>query len=209
MKKILLLLLTSVTIYAQDVIVLKHTNYISHYSKSKHYPVYVEYKLTKDMVDCGSPLTRFNDFQPDPLAIIETNTLQDYHGSGIDRGHMMSYQDNSCESQSVSNECFYMSNMSPQYHELNAGDWEEVEKLERKMVKLKGEAKIWAGNIGEAKKIGKVSVPTQCWKVIYFKSSDSYLAYLFNNNTSQADGFANNEVSVPKIMSLTGLTFKP
>lgn len=209
MKELLILLLTTFGFPAQDVIVIKHNTYISHYSTSKHYPIYVEYTLTKNMVNCSNPLIRFNDFKADPLAFNQTNTLDDYRGSGTDRGHMMSYQDNACQPQLIANECFYMSNMAPQYHELNAGDWEELEKLERKMVRIKGDAKIWAGNIGEIKKIGNVSVPAQCWKVIYFKSSNSYLAYLFDNNKSQADGYANNEVGLPKIISLTNLTFKP
>jgi endonuclease G len=207
MKKILLFLVTF-NIYAQDVIILKHTLYTSHYSISKHYPIYVEYTLTSDMISCNNPLVRFNDFKADPLAINQTNTLDNYRGSGTDRGHMMSYQDNACQSQSIANECFYMSNMAPQYHELNAGDWEELEKAERKLAK-DGALKIWAGNIGELKKIGKVSIPSQCWKVIYFKSNNTYKAYLFNNDKSLSNGYVDNEISLAKIKLLTSLTFIP
>lgn len=208
MKALLILLLISFKTDTQDVIVLKHTTYTSHYSTSKHYPIYVEYTLTKEMVSC-SPLKRFDDFKPDPLAVSQTNTLNDYRGSGTDRGHMMSYQDNACQSQSIANECFYMSNMSAQYHELNAGDWEELEKEERKLVLVKGDLRIWAGNIGEIKKVGNVSIPKQCWKVIYSKATNTYQAYLFDNNTNSANGFADNEVSLNKIITLTNLTFKP
>ena len=55
MKKGLLLIgfiLFSVTLFAQDVVVLKHTNYTSHFSKSKKYPVMVEWWETKAKVAC-------------------------------------------------------------------------------------------------------------------------------------------------------------
>jgi hypothetical protein len=47
---------------------------------------------------------------------------------------------------------------------------------------------VFAGNIGEAKKIGKVSVPSQCWKVIHILHTKEYKAYLFNNDLSKPDG---------------------
>ena len=61
MKKLLFLLsfvLISMTSNAQDVVVIKHTNYTTHYSKSKMYPVMVEWWLTKSMITCPTPLKR-------------------------------------------------------------------------------------------------------------------------------------------------------
>jgi hypothetical protein len=44
MKSVLITIgiLFALSATAQDIVVLKHTNYISHYSKSKKYPVMVE-----------------------------------------------------------------------------------------------------------------------------------------------------------------------
>jgi DNA/RNA endonuclease G (NUC1) len=67
---------------------------------------------------------------------------------------------------------------------------------------------VWCGNIGELKKIGRVSVPTKCWKVIYIKKTKKFKAYLFINNTSKPNGIIDNEVSVLFISKLTGLKFK-
>ena len=39
----LMLLFITIFTFAQDVVVLKHTNYTSHFSKSKKYPVMVEW----------------------------------------------------------------------------------------------------------------------------------------------------------------------
>jgi len=208
MKKLLLLLLfVSFGTLAQDVVILKHTNYTSHFSKSKRYPILVEYKITKAMVTCPTPLKRKDAFKPDPLLPVETNIVKDYVGSGTDRGHMMPAAENLCQTPQIQDECFYMSNMAAQYHSLNAGDWKSVETLERNIASIDGDVKVWVGNIGELKKIGTVSVPAKCWKVIYIKSTKKWLAYLFDNNTSKPDGYANNEVKVEQISLMTGLKF--
>jgi DNA/RNA endonuclease G (NUC1) len=98
--------------------------------------------------------------------------------------------------------------MSPQYHSLNAGDWKSVEVLERKIALEKDSVRIWCGNVGEIKRIGRVAVPKQCWKVIYVKKTKEWSAFLFENNTSKPDGYLNNQVSVSVIEKLTGFKFK-
>jgi DNA/RNA endonuclease G (NUC1) len=67
---------------------------------------------------------------------------------------------------------------------------------------------IWTGNLGESKKVGKVSVPETCWKVIYIKKDKQFKAYLFKNDTSKPDGIGNNEVPIETITKLTGFKFK-
>lgn len=61
------LLCVMVVVRAQDVVVLKHINYTSHFSKSKKYPVMVEWWETKVKVGCPTPLARKDNFRPDPL----------------------------------------------------------------------------------------------------------------------------------------------
>jgi endonuclease G len=211
MKKVLLMvsfILVGLISMSQDVVVLKHTNYTSHYSKSKHYPVMVEWWSTKKNVGCLSPMARKDNFKPDPLLPIETDLLEDYKGSGTDRGHMMPAAENLCQTPEVQDECFYFSNMAAQYHSLNAGDWKSVESMEREWAIKEDSVHIWCGNIGEAKKIGKVSVPKQCWKVLYFVKTKEWMAFLFENDTSKPDGIHNNEVDVMMITKLTGFKFK-
>jgi endonuclease G len=192
----------------QDEVVLKHTNYTSLFSKSKKYPVMVEWWVTKAMVTCSTPLKRKDNFKPDPLLPEHTNIAKDYVGSGYDRGHMMPAADNLCQTQLIQDESFYFSNMSAQTHRLNAGDWKSLETFTREESKIKDSIHVWAGNVGEIKKIGSVSVPKYCWKVIHIKKENKWVAYLFENNTSNPDGFKNNEVSLKEITSLTGFTFR-
>lgn len=192
----------------QDEVVLKHTNYTSKFSISKKYPVMVEWWVTKAMVSCPTPLKRKDNFKPDPLLPQHTNLAANYVGSGYDRGHMMPAADNLCQTQQIQDESFYFSNMSAQTHRLNAGDWKSLETFTRDESKLKDSIHVWAGNVGEIKKIGNVSVPKYCWKVIHIKKENKWVAYLFENNTSAPDGFKNNEVALKDIISLTGFTFR-
>jgi endonuclease G len=205
---ILLSLLFVSSSQIQDQVVLKHTNYTSLFSKSKKYPVMVEWWVTKAMVSCPTPLKRKDNFKPDPLLPEHTNIVKDYVGSGYDRGHMMPAADNLCQTQLIQDESFYFSNMSAQTHRLNAGDWKSLETFTREESSLKDSIHVWAGNVGEVKKIGSVSVPKYCWKVIYIKKENKWVAYLFENNTSNPDGFKNNEVTLKEITTLTGFKFR-
>jgi endonuclease G len=193
---------------AQDVVILKHTNYTSHFSKSKKYPVMVEWWATKNKVMCTTPLKRKDNFKPDPLLFNDTNIAKDYVGSGTDRGHMMPAADNLCQTQLIQDECFYFSNMAPQYHSLNAGDWKSVETLQREIASKMDSVHVWCGNLGEIKRIGRVAVPKQCWKVMYISKTKEWKAFLFENNTSKPDGYLNNIVDVSVIEKLTGFKFK-
>lgn len=211
MKKILLLIVIltfSLNVKSQDVVILKHTNYTSHYSVSKKYPIMVEWWETRAKIGCPNPLPRKDNFKPDPLLPKETDLSEDYVGSGFDRGHLMPAKSNQCQTPSVQDECFYYSNMAAQYHRLNAGDWKSLETMTRDIAVKEDSVHVWAGNIGVIKKIGKVSVPKQCWKVVYFKKSNEWMAFLFENDESKPDGMYNNKVDLLYIEKLTGLKFK-
>lgn len=210
MKSVLITLavLFALSATAQDVVVLKHTNYTSHYSKSKKYPVMVEWWETKAKVACATPLARKDAFQPDPQLIQETDIKADYVGSGYDRGHMSPAASNQCQTADVQIECFYMSNMAAQTHRLNAGDWKSLEVLTREVASRQDSVHVWAGNIGEIKRIGRVAVPKQCWKVVYVVKDKQWMAFLFENDQSNPDGINNNKVDLVDVEKLTGLKFK-
>jgi endonuclease G len=210
MKQFLLLILlfSTTLLFGQDVVILKHQNYTSHFSKSKRYPVMVQWETTTAMVGCPTPLKRKDNFKPDPQLVDETNIAFYYLKSGYDRGHVMPAADNLCQTQEVQDECFYFSNMVAQTHRLNAGDWKSLEVMTREWAVKDDSVHIWAGNVGEIKRIGKVAVPKQCWKVVYYKKSKEWMAFLFDNDESKPDGINNNIVDLIDIEKLTGLKFK-
>ena len=211
MKKFLVLiplLFTLVSGMAQDVVVLTHTNYTTHFSKSKKYPIMVEWWETKAKIGCTTPLARKDNFKPDPKLPNETNIGNDYINSGYDRGHLMPAKSNQCQTPAVQDECFYYSNMAAQTHRLNAGDWKSLEVLTREVAVKEDSVHIWAGNVGELKKIGSTSVPTKCWKVVHFKTSNEWMAFIFDNDESKPDGIYNNKVDLVDVEKLTGFKFK-
>ena len=211
MKKVLslvTLLVISVTLFAQDVVVLKHTNYTTHFSKSKKYPVMVEWWETKAKVACEKPLPRKDNFKPDPQLPAETDLAADYVGSGLDRGHMMPAKSNQCQTQQVQDECFYFSNMAAQYHSLNAGDWKSLETATREWAVAQDSIHIWAGNLGEAKRVGRVAVPKECWKVVYIKKSNEWFFFMFDNTAAKPSGLKSHEVTRDILEKATGFKFK-
>ena len=212
MKKVLLLIIILAFFAlggkAQDVVVIKHTNYTTHFSKSLKYPVEVEWYITKAKVGCPTPLARKDNFKPDPQLVAETNIAADYVHSGTDRGHNMPAAENQCQTQDVQDECFYYSNMTPQYHSLNAGDWKSLEVLERQWAIESDSVHVWCGSVGVAKKIGTVSVPTQCWKVVYIVKSKEWFAYIFDNTSAKPTGLNSHKVTVTDVEKLSGFKFK-
>jgi endonuclease G len=198
MKKLLVtlsLLVFYCCSFSQDTVRLIHKNYTSVYSKSKSYPVSVEWWVTKKQVSCPTPVKRVDKFVPDPLLPNETNLAIYYKGSGFDRGHMSPAADNLCDGELVMSESFYFSNMSPQYHSLNAGDWKSLETHTRELALKHDSIRVWCGNIGEVRKIGRLSIPEKCWKVVYIKSQNKYHYFVFNNDKTKPDGMSNNEIS--------------
>jgi endonuclease G len=211
MKKLVLVILLATFFYlgghAQDTVRLIHKNYTSVFSKSKKYPVLVEWWATKANLTCAVKAKRGDRFIPDPKLPTETNLQADYTGQGFDRGHNFPAADAACD-QVANDESFYFSNMTAQYPALNRGDWKALEAMVRNHAIEGDSIHVWCGSVGVAKKIGTVSVPTLCWKVLYFKKSKEWMAFLFDNNTTKADGLKNNEVTVFDIEKLTGFKFK-
>jgi endonuclease G len=112
---------------------------------------------------------RQNDFRPDPnLPKTFTRiTPADYTGSGFDRGHLCPSADRS-SSPEANSQTFYMTNMVPQTPDLNRNVWNDFETYSRELVK-RGRVDLYvvAGCYGEKGKLKKkITVPTNCWKVI-------------------------------------------
>lgn len=85
---------------------------------------WVTYRLTADEVQ-NQVVMRVDDFEPDPM-IAGGPQLEDYRGSGYDRGHLAPAADMKWSS-SAMKECFYLSNMVPQDRGNNSGIWNEIE----------------------------------------------------------------------------------
>ena len=221
MKKLMTLFVTiflvTFAVKAQDTVTIKHTSYTTTYSKSLHYPVLVQWWETKAKDGCPNPLPRKDQFAPDPQLSSETALQKDYDLAnkthkdkglkGFDRGHMCPAASSECEGSQVLTECFYFSNMAPQYHSLNAGDWKSLETLERNIAIEKDSVHVWAGSIGCVEKFGTTCIPAKCWKIIYIVKTKEYQAYIFDNSAEKPLGLAHWKVNVSDVEKLTGFKF--
>jgi endonuclease G len=86
--------------------------------------------------------------------------------SGHDKGHLFPYADAQCNGTDRV-ECFRMTNMAPQLHGLNAGDWKTLETQESVWAAIQT-IKIIAGCYGSIGRLNSgVNVTVSSWKAIY------------------------------------------
>ena len=158
-----------------------HTYYSLSYSELHEQGEWVFYEIKKEKV--LGLVSRTNDFREDPKIKTGSASLDDYKGSGYDRGHLAPAGDLSFSITAMS-ESFYMSNMSPQHPSFNRGIWKKLESLVRK----------WGNNsniyvvtgpilddcitlIG----INKVCVPKYYYKVIYDPLEKKMISFILPN----------------------------
>lgn len=105
--------------------ILHRKGYITSYNREHKIPNWVAWELTPEkLIERES---RTDKFLPDPdLPENQAVTTDDYKRSGMDRGHMCPAGDNRWHWKAMQ-ESFYMTNICPQNHNLNRGDWKELE----------------------------------------------------------------------------------
>lgn len=135
------------------------------YNDSRGTPNWVAWKTVAS--DLGESLPR-PDFRPDPRLPRNFKRIAyyDYSGSGFDRGHLLPSADRFADPEK--NEAtFFMTNIVPQTGDLNQFPWEKLESYSRTLVRRGYDVYSVAGVYGDAGRIkGKVTVPTNCWKII-------------------------------------------
>lgn len=159
--------------------------------------------------------SRAGHFYPDPDIprgiAVETG---DYSNSGYDRGHMCPAADNKWDKQAM-RESFYMTNICPQHHNLNRGDWKELEDDCRRWVEESGTIYIVCGPIlykNDISYIGKerkIRVPNAFFKVILAGldgGSPRAIGFIYKNasGNNPLDHYVN---SVDQVERITGLDF--
>lgn len=208
MKKLLLLLLLAIPLQAQDTVTVEHKNYKTTFSKSKKYPVLVQWWITHDKLVCANPAARKDKFIPDPKLPNDSDVAKDYVGSGLDRGHLSPAADSRCSGIDVMEESFYFTNMAPQYPGLNRGQWKALEDMSRQLAIQHDSIFVQAGCVGEAKKVNRLSVPTHCWKVVHIRVLDQTTFYVFPNVPEKSASFNMHKVTQDSIRRLTNLPIK-
>lgn len=194
--------------------IMSRMNYTTSYNKKWKMPNWVAWKIDKSELKNNE--SRTNEFLPDPdLKESEAVTTNDYRGSGYDRGHMCPAGDNRYHWKAMQ-ESFYMTNMCPQDHKLNSGDWNDLEEMCRFWAEKEDGLYVVCGPIVTSKSpktIGrkqKVVIPDAFFKVILSTSGKQPRAVGFvfqNTNTRQHLG--KYAMSVDEVEAMTGIDFFP
>ena len=194
-----------------NVTFLCRSQYAVLHDDDRKVPLYVAEHLVG--ADLALDVSRTNDFRPDPdIPAGERAELNDYRGSGFDRGHM-SPAANSDTPQEMS-ESFYLSNMVPQNGVMNEGIWAGLERAVRACAQNLGEAYVITGALfeGRVRTIGpgKVAVPTAMYKIIIAPGGSEARAFVMPNRAlRRTTNYAPYEVTVAELEERTGIRFFP
>jgi endonuclease G len=155
-----------------DDIIIARKQYTISYNPARGGPNWVSWNL--DATHLGT-LDRCNCFTADTALTwlgFPAHTTADYITGGLyDRGHMEPSADQTT-TDAENAYTFFLSNVLPQKHDLNAGPWERLENALRDSVKAGREAYIIAGGIftngvglGTLNDLGQIGIPDSTWKI--------------------------------------------
>ena len=154
---------------------IEHIGYTVSYNNQWNLPNWVAYELTAEEVQGTEE--RSDKFTADPCITSDAVISSDYTRSGYDRGHMAPAGDMKWSKQAME-ESFYMTNICPQIHNVNAGDWKELEEFARDLAMYYNSIYICCGPIvtnNDTLTIGnerKIRVPSEFYKAFLRKKDD-------------------------------------
>ncbi len=176
-------------------------------------PNCVSYVLTSDMIDItngpNAEHRRNYKFYADP-SVRGCPEWYEYRGSGYDRGHMAPANDMRWSRQSMS-DCFLMTNICPQDHDLNGGSWNKLELKIHDWAKRHGKIIVATGPIfnGNSRRIGQnndIVVPAGFFKVVLDPGRNRAIGFIYENHEG-GGGVARHACSVDEVERITGHDF--
>ncbi|MEP7267329.1 MAG: DNA/RNA non-specific endonuclease [Saprospiraceae bacterium] len=194
-----------------QAILVKHQYFTLSYSEPNEQAEWVSYTLTRDQLNLPK-VGRFDYFSPDYSIKTKSALHRDYTGSGYTRGHLAPAADMAFD-QKAEEECFFMSNISPQDKYFNQGIWRELEESIRDWARQYKSLIIVTGPVlsqGIIKKIGenRVSVPSYFYKVVLDTLSEHQkgVGFIIKNSISDQP-LETYMVTIDSVETLTKLDF--
>lgn len=193
-----------------DEQVIEHEGYTVGWNARRNIPNWVAYELTDAEIDGQEG--RADSFRPDP-AVAGCPTSGDYAHSGYDRGHMAPAADMKWSKQAMT-ESFYLTNVCPQNHNLNSGDWKTLEEKVREWGGEYASVCVCTGPIVTSRHpetIGRncsIVVPDAFFKAVLLHNGRSWQAIAFRMNNEPRrgkHGLEHYACSVDEIETVTGL----
>lgn len=183
------------------------------FNPSFHVPNCVSYVLTREMIDItngpNAEIRRNYKFYADP-SVTGCPKWYEYKGSGYDRGHMAPANDMRWSPQSM-RDCFLMTNICPQDHDLNGGSWNKLELNVHDWAKRFGKIVVATGPIfnGTNHRIGptnNIVVPAGFFKVVLDPGRNCAIGFIYENHEG-GGGVARHACSVDDVERITGHDF--
>ena len=157
--------------------------------------------FSTEVVQPDVKVPRVDAFRGDP-AITNSPTPDDYTNTGFDRGHMVPAAD-SGNAQQMS-DTFYMTNMTPQFPNVNRIAWKNLEIQVRTLPFQYVITGAYYANYNTVIGKHKVPVPTAIYKVVYLKDG-SIMAYEADNVKENKEA---KPVDIAVIEKQTGIKFR-
>ena len=178
--------------YSTGAQIILHRAYALQYSEAHEQAAWVVYRITNEQLKIS--VERTDDFRTDPLITTGSAMLDDYSGSGYDRGHLAPAAAMAWSSD-VMSESFYLSNMSPQDPSFNRGIWRVLEEEVRDFARIHEEVFVVTGPVlrDGLPTIGPsgVSVPEYYFKVVldYREPGLEGIAFVLANAAADKPNF--------------------
>lgn len=194
-------------ISSSDSIII-YQGFVVSYDSEHLIPQWVAYELTSDEVD--GTVSRSGSFGMDLNYKGRQATREDYSYSGWDKGHMAPAADMKW-SQEAMWESFYLTNVCPQNHEFNGGDWLALEKKVREVAKRYGHVYVICGPIIGNNKCGSigannVTVPDKFFKAFLVEAADGFHSIAFvMDNSGEHHALSDYILTVNELEKLTGI----
>ncbi|QSH40717.1 DNA/RNA non-specific endonuclease [Lentisphaerota bacterium ZTH] len=189
--------------------IVEHFAYTLKYCKQWNQAYWVAYEITAEKLK--SPVCKRRDFfRPDPMVKGGSAELADYRESGFDRGHMAPAAIFRW-SKNAMNECFYLSNMSPQHKDCNQKIWNKIEQHVRDLALQHGLVNVITGPVvmgAVFQQIGpnRVAVPQLYFKVVMDKNLNPIECFVVpNRGTPYPSTYF--QVPIHFVTALTDLQF--
>lgn len=173
------------------------------YSGASKTPMMVFEKLNAKKINQTGKIKRTNDFYQDIRLKREHRAfLEDYKGSGYDKGHLAPAGDMTTENAMA--QSFALSNMVPQDPENNRKVWNKIESDVRKYAKrAKGDVFVITGALYQNNKMlkNRVSIPSHLYKIVYdIAINKKFVFFVPNAPTNNL-----KPISYDEFVKLTGI----
>lgn len=189
--------------------IIRHKGYTLSYNDDWRLANWVGYVLTADETE--GDVERSDWFDEDPQVRGTKVRHADYTHSGFDRGHMAPAADMKWDEQAMV-ESFYMSNICPQVHGLNAGLWNKLENRVRTWARRDSAVVVVCGPIvpDNHSTIGNanVAVPQYFYKIVAspYGKSPRGIAFIMPNEDID-EPLYHYAVSIDSVERATGIDF--